>query len=139
MKRQNPVRIEMPQIYGAIPMTHQQAEEIFGDELPALLKTREMRGDMKTFGYWQTPLSYTAHATTSEWAGPPEEAFTRNKAVTFYGKRTMTYPKESGYVLEGRASVLGRKRRAFTSSSLIDIDGTLVEIATVHVCIDKPK
>lgn len=130
--------VTLPQHYGALPITTEQAVAIFGDELKGLLESGEMRGNLKTFGPWSIPLSFRAHAVSSEWVDNPS-VIARRKAVTFWGERTMTHPRESGYNLEGRVFAGGKKRRAFTSGDLLDIDGRLVQIATIHVCMDEPK
>mgnify|MGYP003133035378 CR=1 FL=1 len=47
-----------------------------------------------------------------------------------YGMRTMYAPKESGYHREGRISIGGKKRWAFTSSRLFEReDGSLCDVA----------
>lgn len=55
-----------------------------------------------------------------------------------YGMRTLLNPKESGYQLEGRVSIGGKKYRAFTSSTLFEReDGSLCDVAVLHVCFPK--
>ena len=52
-----------------------------------------------------------------------------------FGERSLTEPKESGYVMEGRVSVQGKKYRAFTSSKLFEReDGSLVDVGVLVVC-----
>jgi hypothetical protein len=56
-----------------------------------------------------------------------------------FGYRTMNRPKESGYQLEGRISIGGKKYRAFTSSILFErSDKTLCDVAVLYVCNWKP-
>ena len=53
--------------------------------------------------------------------------------VRIYGDRSMTECRESGYVHEGRVSVGGRKRSAFTSDLLVRHHGKLYKFAALHV------
>jgi len=56
-----------------------------------------------------------------------------------YGVRSMSRPKESGYVLEGRVSIGGETCSAFTSSHLFQRpDGSLVDVG-VLVVRNAPK
>ena len=56
-----------------------------------------------------------------------------------FGHRRMTAPRESGYNMEGRVSIGGKKYRAFTSSKLFEReDGLLCEVAVLVVCNYKP-
>lgn len=93
----------------------------------------EIRGELKTFGPWRIPISYRALTTSSRW--DDTRGYTIALSQTFFGPRTMTNVHQSGYVLEGRVSVNGRKHRAFTSSQLFELpSGRLVNVATIHVC-----
>lgn len=90
----------------------------------------EIWGKLKTFGPWQIPLSYKALAMSCDFG----------KFARLYGLRTMTNIRESGYDLEGRVSIAGRKYRAFTSSMLMQrSDGSLCSVATIHVCIPRKE
>lgn len=52
-----------------------------------------------------------------------------------FGMRKMHHPKESGYNLEGRVSISGKKYRAFTSSSMFEReDKSLINVAVLVVC-----
>jgi hypothetical protein len=53
-----------------------------------------------------------------------------------FGVRTLSDVRESGYQLEGRVSIGGKKYRAFTSSRLFEReDGTLCDVAVLFVCM----
>lgn len=81
----------------------------------------EVRGDMKHSGPWQIVTGYRALAIDMHGR--------------VYGMRSLSNPRESGYVLEGSVSIDGHKYRAFTSSKLFHrTDGSLCEVATLHVC-----
>ena len=50
-----------------------------------------------------------------------------------YGWRTLTDPREDGYVQRGRVSVCGRVVKAFTGSKLFERpDGSLCNVAVLH-------
>jgi hypothetical protein len=107
---------------GAVPITLQQWRDYVSPELA------DQRGELETVGPWRLPLRYSAPAVTVTW-GP----YSTMETITLYGRRTMHAPRESGYVLEGRASIGGRKLSCFTSSQLFQLpDGTLLETATIH-------
>lgn len=136
----NPIRIEVPKGSGAIPMTMDQAKQIFGPDLEVLLKDGEMRLSIRTFGPWSIVHHITGHAIDVERKDPVLTWV--ETAVTFYGKRSMSDCRESGHCIKGRTSIKGKKVRSFTSGMLIDIAGKLVEIGTIHACANpnpKPK
>ena len=115
---------------GAFPITY--------TELVALGVTTEeigkgvSRGKMVSRGPWQLPVSYKAVCMSCEWG--EYSSVTTAKA---YGIRTLSAPRQEGYVLEGTVSVNGRKWRAFTSSQLFRLpDGKLVNVATIHACMN---
>ena len=97
-----------------------------------VIESGEMRGDLKTYGPWQRPISYRALATSSRW--DDSKGYTKIASMTVFGMATMTNCRESGYCLEGRVSIGGKKHRAFTSSQLFTVDGKPINIATIHVC-----
>jgi hypothetical protein len=83
----------------------------------------EVRGELRTFGPWSLPASYRALAVDSD--------------CKVYGVRTLSHVRESGYALEGRVKVGGKSYRGFTSSQLFQRpDGSLVDVAVIHVCND---
>lgn len=134
MKAKPPFPLTLPRSLGSVPVTRAVLVSIVGE--PAV-KAGEERGRLETFGPWSIPLRYTAHAVEAEWA---EGAVSpRISSYTFLGKRTAYAPKESGYVLECRVSVGGRKRSGFTSSVMFEVSDPLpgeprfVEIAAIHL------
>lgn len=58
----------------------------------------------------------------------------RDEGILVHGLRALTSPRESGYAHEGRVSVGGKRRRAFTSSQLFEVDGKLVDVGILYVC-----
>ena len=59
-----------------------------------------------------------------------------------YGVRKMHHPKESGYQMEGRVSLGGKKYRAFTGGGTLFVreDGSLIDVASLIVCnIDEDQ
>jgi hypothetical protein len=56
-----------------------------------------------------------------------------------FGVRTLSGAKESGYCLEGKVSIGGKKYRGFTSSTLFKKDGQWVEVATIIVSNFDPR
>ena len=84
----------------------------------------EVRFDIQTFGPWYIIRSIKGLAI--------------DEHGTIYGIRTMTDCHESGYAQEGRVSIGGKKRRAFTSSQLFQReDGSLCNVAILYVCKQK--
>lgn len=80
----------------------------------------EVRFDIETLGPWQVVSKVRGLAMTLDGK--------------IFGMRNMRAPKESGYQLEGRVSVGGKKYRAFTSSTLFERDdGSLCDVATLVV------
>ena len=99
------------------------------------IQTGEVRGQLKTFGPWQLPVSYTALAISREYTPDDRRRYSaETDSVTAYGIRTLSAPRQSGHELEGRVSVNGIRRRGFSSSQLFEVDGKLVDVAIIHVC-----
>jgi hypothetical protein len=97
----------------------------------------EQRGELKTFGPWGIPVSYKALAMSVKYTPEDKQRYTaENDGATAYGIRTLTNVRQGGYELEGRVSVNGKKYRGFTSSQLFEIDGKLVDVATIYVCMN---
>lgn len=95
------------------------------------IETGEKRGDLKTYGPWQIPVSYRALCMSMVNAYPDFPSITHSK--TAYGVRTLTNIRQGGYELEGRVSIKGKKYTAFASSQLFELpDGRLIDVATIH-------
>jgi hypothetical protein len=115
---------------GCKPLTLEQAQSFLTD---ADISLGMKRGDLKTFGPWQLPVSYTALATSCDFAA-------EGRPLTVYGLRTLTKVNQSGHELEGRVSINGKSYRGFTSSQLFELpDGRLVSVAIIHVCMGGAK
>lgn len=116
--------LTLPGASGCIPIS----EHAFLIYLaPTLADTR---GELTTIGPWCLPVRYVAPCVSYIWG--PHSAIV---SVTLYGMRTLTALRESGYQLEGRVSIGGKKYRGFTSSQLWQLpDGRLLETATIHAC-----
>lgn len=104
-------------------LTKEQATQL--GITPEQLAHGEIRGLAKTYGEWQTIKSYTAQCITYE-----KDA----KTKTFHGPRALTKTKPLGYALEGTVSFGNQKKRGFTSSVMISVDGgPLVEVAAIYI------
>lgn len=102
----------------------------------AAVKVGEYRGQMTLYGPWQICTAYRALCMSTVYVPKEQQRWTaQTLSETAYGMRTMTECRESGYQLEGRVSVNGKKVRAFTSSQMFELpDGKLVNVATVQAC-----
>lgn len=95
------------------------------------IEAGEKRGELKTYGPWNIPISYKALCMSMVNTYPDFPSITHNK--TAYGIRTLTDIRQSGYELEGRVSIGGKKYSAFTSSQLFELpDGKLIDVAVIH-------
>ena len=91
----------------------------------------EKRGELKTYGPWSIPISYKALCMSMVNTYPDFPSITHSKIS--YGIRTLTNLRQSGYELEGRVSINGKKYSAFTSSQLFELpDGKLIDVAVIH-------
>ncbi len=114
---------------GAIPAT--EAQLIALGLTPADIAAGEKRGDLVTRGPWSLPVSYRAIVETKNFQG---EKAGETPRARFWPARTMHAPRQSGYELEGRVSLGGKKVSAFTSSQLFELpDGRLIDCATIFV------
>ena len=120
---------------GAIKLTAEQAKT-----MGLHTGLDEVRGELKTRGPWQITVSYKALCTNTHYVPKEKAKFTaESDAFHVYGTRTMSNVKQSGYSLEGRVSICGKKVRAFTSSQLFQLpDGKLVSVAIIHACLLQP-
>ena len=114
----------------------QWIEEIFTE---AELAAGEKRFDMVPIGYCGVKsVSGMAfepiYGSKQPWqSGDPIVAW------RVWGLRTMSLPTQLGYELEGKVSIQGKKRRAFTSSQLLaytDNQGNkhLFNCAILYIC-----
>ena len=85
-------------------------------------------GRLETVGPWSIPVRFTAPAVSVVWG-----EFSCMESITLYGSRVMGNLSQSGYHMEGRVSIKGRKVSAFTSSQLWQLpDGRLFETSVIH-------
>lgn len=116
--------ITVPATPGALKLTADQWKNFLSETM------EDQRGNLETFGPWQIPVRYIAPAISIEWG-----EYNTPISYTLYGQRTLNSLRQSGYELEGRVSVNGRKVRGFTSSLLVELpDGRLLETAVIHCC-----
>jgi hypothetical protein len=93
----------------------------------------QIRGNYETFGVWNIIKSYEALCISNEY--DRTGMFPKIASTEIYGRRKLSNPKQSGYHLDGFVSIKGKKYRAFTSSILIEVDGKLIDIATINAVI----
>lgn len=111
-----------------IKLTRQEAIELGID--PTLEK---QHGEMKTQGAWQICTSFKALCLSKTY--DKSKMYTEVTETVLYGLRTMSRPRQGGYELEGYVSIKGKKYSAFTSSQLFEVDGKLINVATIHARI----
>lgn len=92
----------------------------------------EMRGELKTVGMWQLPVSFKAIAMSARFGKKENSFFDSCLESTFYGVRTMTNVRQSGYQIEGYVSIGGKKYTCFSSSQLFEVNGKLIDVAVIH-------
>lgn len=117
----------------ALPITE---AELLALGIPqSAIDAGEMRGELKTFGPWHIPVSYRALCTSSVFGPDRSPCLSGTISTTLHGMRTLSSPRASGYCLEGKVSLCGRKVRGFTSSQLFELpNGRLLNFATIHAC-----
>lgn len=93
----------------------------------------EIRGEVETRGVWHIVSSYRALCIANEY--DKTSMFTKISSTTIFGKRRLSRPKDSGYHLEGYVSIGGKKYSAYTSSTLFEVDGKLINVATINARI----
>lgn len=122
----------LPYEPGAVKLTLEQARLIFSE---AEIQAGHQNANIQHVGPWNVPFAYTALCTSNTWAPDVSTYLARRGPLHVYGKRTLTRPQQSGYQLEGRVSIGGKRYRAFTSSQLFELpDGRLIDAATIHAC-----
>jgi hypothetical protein len=87
-------------------------------------------GEMKTQGAWNICTSFKALCVSKTY--DRSKSYTEVKEAVLYGLRTMSNPRQGGYELEGYVSIKGKKYSSFTSSQLFEVDGKLIDVATIH-------
>ena len=129
MKTTPVIRIENPPA-GSVPATIDQLHALgLTDED---IEAGEKRLDSTHRGPWSICTSLRGLVERAEFDG--SRSGTKNW-VEFYTPRTMGEPRESGYQMEGRVSLAGRKVRAFTSSVLFELpDGRLINCGVIFAC-----
>lgn len=119
----------------ALPLPDETASQLF---TPDEVAKGEKRCEIETRGPWgivssvrALAVEYSAdRALLSKYA--PDYCQTH---ATLYGVRALSKAKQSGHALEGRVSIDGKSRRAFTSSMLFRLsDGRLLDCAILYVC-----
>lgn len=117
-------KVYTPREIGAEP-----GANIVDAETAALLDAHE-HFDIRTIGAWGVPISIRAVAMECD-GFDAHSTMIRPRVI---GLRTMHDLRESGYSTDGRVSVRGVKRSAFTSDLLYQRpDGTLGKCAIIHV------
>ena len=127
MKTKNTLRpvVSVSGFHAAIPATAEQLVTL--GLTPEEITAGEKRFKMSHHGPWQICAGLSAVVEIGDFT-PGQE----RKA--FFPVRAMSAPKESGYAMEGRVSLGGRKYSAFTASQLFELpDGRLVNVATVFL------
>lgn len=122
---------------GALPITKKELLDIGITE--AQIAAGEMRGEMKTIGPWQIPVSYKAICMSREYTPKEKQRHTaETENVTLYGFRTMNKIHQSGYEIEGWISINGKKVSCFSASQLFELEtGELIDIAIIHARVRK--
>ena len=127
MKKTNPIVISDKKMTGAVPIERKVLESLIGKEA---IEKGEKRFDIVSVGPWHICKSITGLASSSKFG-----EYSSKDEITIFGTRTMSKCKESGYEMSGIVSVNGKKHRAFTSSTLFELeDKKLVNVATLFVC-----
>lgn len=105
---------------------------------PDEMANGEKRCEVKTLGPWQIVQSVKALAIEYTSDRSLLSKYTPdycNTHATLYGFRTLANAKQSGHDLEGRVSIEGKSRRAFTSSVMFRLsNGRLIDCACLYVC-----
>ena len=101
-------------------LTLQRGQKVTRDQLHSLgftdqeIEAGESRGEMKTRGPWQVAVSYRALV---------EQIDFETGQACFWPARTLADLRQNGYAMDGRVSLGGVKRSAFTSSYFFEVDG----------------
>lgn len=117
------IKIINPEV--AIKLTKDQASA-FGIDITK----DEIRGKLETRGPWNIVTGYRALCISNEY--DRSGMFTKISSTTIFGQRNLSTPKQSGYSLDGYVSIEGKKYTAFTSSTLFEVEGKLINVATIN-------
>lgn len=105
-------------------LTIEQAEKIFGDA-----SINEQRLNTETRGPWSVIIRCSGLCMRTDF---------ETGEHTIYGQRALTNIRQSGYELEGRVSIGGKKYTAFTSSHLFELEnGQLISTAIIFPRVKK--
>jgi len=100
-------------------LTLEQAKELFGDHY----LDYEIRFNLETKGPW---------SIVSKLSGLCARQNFGTGDITIYGNRSMSDLRESGYEMEGRVSIDGKKYTCFTTSHLFELEnGHLISVAII--------
>lgn len=99
-------------------LTIEQAIMLFGENFDF-----EQRLNLKTVGPWNIIYSINGLVVKTNFS---------TKELTIHGYRTMFDCRQSGYEIEGRVSIGGKKYSCFTSSELFELeDGRLIDVGII--------
>jgi len=119
---------------GCYALTDEQAAQLF---TPEQIAAGEVRFDIRTFGPWHTVVSVRGLCV---WLDHDANSYTNRQPLHVYGIRTLTNRKQTGFEGEGRVSVAGKRRRAFSSSVLFQLSGNrLLSVAVLHLGKERAK
>lgn len=119
----NSIKIINPEV--AIKLTKDQAVALGID-----ITKDEISGELQTKGPWNIVSSYRALCISNDY--DRSSMFTKILSTSIFGERQLSRPKQSGYCLEGYVSIGNKKYPAFTSSTLFEVEGKLINVATIH-------
>ena len=101
------------------------------------LEKGEKRFDIETRGPWGIISKLRGFVVESVRSEDKEKNYRGEytHAYVFHGFRSLLKPVQTGYQIEGKVSINGKRVRAFTSSQLIYVDNKLVDIAILYPCM----
>ena len=101
------------------------------DKLGIEAKDYQQRLDIETVGPWNIVKSVKGLCVITKYI--KGEGFNRfeKESMTLLGTRTMTNPRQGGYVLEGRVSIKGKKYSAYTSAIDVSIDDAYIQVGVI--------
>ena len=130
-----PQGITLPRSRGAFLATKEQAATLF---TPEEIEKGEARFELKTVGPWHILASVRGFVATTQDkpTGNAAPCLTSvSESITFYGKRTISRPRNNGFGIVGSMRFNGKSRRIIDTNPLVQIEGgKLVSVAVLHVC-----